>query len=128
MPNYITGKKIIFYSILLFVVILMIIIFAFRSHQLKRIIETSTENIVDKVFFTKKPKIFPAELNKEILSNPKFLKMEKYGGNFFDLDIAGLGKQNPFMLPAPIESAAAATDELKDNLNSSTTAEFIDNF
>ncbi|MCK5459514.1 hypothetical protein KAI52_00165 [Candidatus Parcubacteria bacterium] len=106
----------------------MIIIFAFRSQQLKTIVSISTENIVDKVFFTKKSKIFLAEFNKEVLSNPKFLKMEEYGGNFLNLEITGLGKQNPFMLPTPIKSADATVNKTEDILNSSTTIEPLDNF
>ncbi|MEA2065372.1 MAG: hypothetical protein U9O66_03720 [Patescibacteria group bacterium] len=129
MPDYITKKKFIFYSIMLFVIIFMIIIFVFRNQQLRHIMSISTENIVDKVFFTKNPQFFSAEFNKEILSNPKFLKMEKYGGNFFNLEIMGLGKQNPFALPAPIAKPAdAVVDGVEDNLNSPTTTEFIDNF
>ena len=127
MQGYITGKKFIFYSIALFMVICIIIVFAFYSKQLKGIIIISTENITDKVFFTKKSQSFSVEFNKEILSDSKFLKMEEYGGNFFDLEITGLGKQNPFALPIPIKSTDGGNEESKDNLSSSTTTEFLDN-
>lgn len=127
MQGYITGKKFIFYSIALFTVIFIIIIFAFYSNQLKSIIMISTENITDKVFFTKKSQSFSVEFNKEILSDSKFLKMEEYGGNFFDLEITELGKKNPFALPIPIESTDGGNEESKDNLSNSTTTEFLDN-
>lgn len=115
MNSYITGKKFIFYSILLFVIIFVIIIFVFRNNQLKNIIIASTENI--EVFFTQKTKSFLIEFNKEILHNPKFLKMEKYGGNNFDLEIREMGKQNPFMLPATVKPTNDGTNELGDGLS-----------
>ena len=124
MASYISGKKFIYYSIILFLIIFVIIIFVFRSQQLKNIISTSTGSIVGKVFFTQKTEFFLTEFNKGILSNPKFLKMEKYGGNSFDLEVKGMGKQNPFMLPAPIKSIDDEFEKSEENLRDLIITDF----